>query len=423
MSAGSGLSLGMPTLQRHTLRRGVVEVYEAFTNREVKDSVEAILIAWAHKLPEDRAARVLIKPNLNNDLMALTGNSADLRVLACLIEGLLNRGYRDITVADGSNVGVDRRDINSLRRLRVSALAERYGVKVLDLNRQPGVPIALHAGARPLVATPVIEAELLISVPKVKTHCEATLSCAMKNWVGICQGQQKRHMHMDLGRNIFAINEAVVPHLIIVDGLIGMEGNGPGDGEPFRFGRIIASDDAALNDLVACRLVDLPWREVPYLVHAERAGWFGPQDVAEIEERVAVVRPIKRAPPRSKLAELSEAPALMWLKLAVRPLVEKPAVSEAAYRLRIIQDVYDRVDDTITDLTRDADRCGDCRRCEDFCPTILPLAQIGASPRSPDCVMCLYCWWVCPKEAITLTGQLNHLTRQVQRYKTIVETI
>ena len=113
----------------------------------------------------------------------------------------------------------------------------------------------------------------------------------------------------------------------------------------------------------------------------------------------------------------------MWLKLAVRPLVEKPAVSEAAYRLRIIQDVYDRVDDTITDLTRDADRCGDCRRCEDFCPTFLPLAQIGASPRSSDCVLCLYCWWVCPKEAITLTGQLNHLTRQTQRYKTIVETI
>jgi hypothetical protein len=58
---------------------------------------------------------------------------------------------------------------------------------------------------------------------------------------------------------------------------------------------------------------------VPYLVHAERAGWIGPQDVAEIEQKVAVVRPIKRAPPRSKLAELSEAPALMWLKLAVRP--------------------------------------------------------------------------------------------------------
>jgi formate hydrogenlyase subunit 6/NADH:ubiquinone oxidoreductase subunit I len=37
--------------------------------------------------------------------------------------------------------------------------------------------------------------------------------------------------------------------------------------------------------------------------------------------------------------------------------------------------------------------------------------------------MCLYCWWVCPNEAITLTGQLNHLTRQVQRYKSIVETI
>ena len=54
-------------------------------------------------LGADRDARIVVKPNLNNDLVALTGNCVDLRVLEALFVGLRRRGYRDLTVADGSN--------------------------------------------------------------------------------------------------------------------------------------------------------------------------------------------------------------------------------------------------------------------------------------------------------------------------------
>lgn len=403
--------------------RGRVEVCPAWTTSEVKRTVEALLAGAESRLPANRAARIVIKPNLNNDLVALTGNCADLRVLGALLEALQRRGYLDITVADGSNVGVERRNISSFKRLRIDQLAARHAVRTVDLNRDEGRRIALHAGAQPLVANTVLDAEFLISVPKVKTHAEAGLSCAMKNWVGICVGQDKRHMHQDLGRNIFALSEVVQPDLILVDGLVAMEGNGPGDGDPVRLGILALSDDPFLNDLVVARMVGVHIESVPYLRHARAAGVLDDALAARVDAEVQVVLPIRPAPKRSRLAELSESPSLGWLKRAVQPLLAQPAVAELAYRAKVTQDVYALDDDSLRLASRNAQVCGDCRRCEDFCPTGLKVEEIGVKLDLPDCVQCLYCWWVCPKQALTLIGEVGSMERQIARYKDAIEVL
>jgi uncharacterized protein (DUF362 family)/Pyruvate/2-oxoacid:ferredoxin oxidoreductase delta subunit len=339
------------------------------------------------------------------------------------VEALNERGFTNITIADGSNVGVDRRGIDTFSRLRVNRLARRLGVATLNLNHDTGRVMELHSGARPRVAETVLNADFLLSVPTLKTHVEMGISVAMKNWVGICVGQDKRHMHYDLGRNIFALAQRVQPHLIIVDALIGMEGNGPGDGDPFRLGRLIGSDSMHLCDLVACRIVDFPVRRVPYLVHAIEAEVIQDADIAQVQTAFQPIRTIQPAPKRSPLAELSEARSLRWLKNLVQPLTQRPAVLEAAYRLGVVQDVYDLADDEVTGFTRDADRCGTCERCVDFCPTHLPLSDIGVKTELPDCIGCLYCWWVCPKDAITLEGSVRGMARQIDRYKEVIEQL
>jgi uncharacterized protein (DUF362 family)/ferredoxin len=398
-------------------------VRPAWTDAEVGAVVRDLLTAFADRLPTDSSARIVIKPNLNNDLVALTGNCADLRVLTHIVEGLQERGYSDITIADGSNVGVDRRGIDAFRRLRVDRLCDRLGIRLVDLNKDEGTEVVLHAGAHPRIARTVLDADFLISVPTLKTHVEMGISCALKNWVGICTGQDKRHMHYDLGRNIFALGEVILPHLVIVDGLVGMEGNGPGDGDPFRFGHLIGSDSAHLCDVLVCRLVDFDVRDVPYLVHAMDNGVITSAQVDAIAADVAPIRRIQPAPTRSRLAEWSEARSLRWLKNLVQPLTKRPDVLEAAYKLGVIQDVYCLEDDGVTGITRDTELCGECERCADFCPTHLPLADIGVKTEQPDCIGCMYCWWVCPKDAIQLEGPAHAMTRQIDRYKKVIEQL
>lgn len=393
----------------------------AWTDAEVGAGIDELLSSFSDRLPSDLAAHIVIKPNLNNDLVALTGNCADLRVLAHICEALQTRGYTRITIADGSNVGVERRGIDAMRRLRVDKLCERLGVGLVDLNQDAGTQVQLHAGAHPRVANTVLDADCLISVPTLKTHVEMGLSCALKNWVGICTGQDKRHMHYDLGRNIFALGEQVVPDLIIVDGLVGMEGNGPGDGEPFRLGQLIGSDSMHLCDVVACRLVGLAVDDVPYLVHAADAGRIDAALRKQVADAFSELHRIKPAPARSKLAEISEARSLGWLKRLVRPLTQRPGVLEAAYKLGVVQDVYDLQDDGVRGIVRNQDLCGECTKCADFCPTHLPLEDIGVKTEMPDCIGCMYCWWVCPTDAIRLDGPVQGMSRQIERYKLAIE--
>lgn len=409
-------------MHRVSLPSGAVDIHRAWTSAEVHEAVRAALDARRERLPAV-GARVLIKPNLNNDLVALTGNSTDLRVLCALIEALQALGHREITVADGPNVGIERRGIDVFRRLRISGLRDRYGVRIVDLNREPGRRVPLGDGASPEVAAAVLDADFVISVPTVKTHAEVTLSCACKNWVGLAKGQDKRQLHYDIARNVARIAGLLPPDLVLVDGLVGMEGNGPGDGEPFRLGALVVADSPWLADLAVCRLVDLDWRDVPYLVHGHDDRRFDDADAQGLSAAVAALHTLKRAPQRSRLAIWSERRELLWLKKLVRPVVSRPRVTELAYQARIVQDVYSPEDDTIRGIRRDATACGDCRRCEDFCPTRLPLEQIGQIPAADACISCLYCWWACPKEAIALDGDPNAMERQIARYKPVIEKL
>ena len=402
--------------------KGRVEVHEAWTVAEVRAAVEGIFDSFSDRLPESRAAKVVIKPNLNNDLVALVGNSTDLRVMLSIIEALQERGYTNITVADGSNVGIDRREISTMRRLRYDRLKERCGVNLVNLNRDSGTVHELHAGASPEISNTILNADFLISVPKIKTHAEAQLSCAMKNWVGIVVGQQKREVHLDLAKNIWALNEAVQPDLIIVDGLVGMEGNGPGDGVPFRFGKIVGSDNGFLNDLTVAKMVGMPLTFVPYLVHAKVAGRISRADEV-VADGVETIRVMMRAPERSKLAVLSERRSLRWLKKAVQPALKNPKVIEAAYKLKITQDVYSMDDDAITGIKRVSSDCGECTRCEQVCPTGLKVEEIGVSMTEENCIDCLYCWWICPDGALELEGNLGYMRRHIDKYKGAVEGI
>ena len=85
------------------------DVFKAYTVKEIKAGVKELLGGrYADLLPQDADARILIKPNLNSNMNALTGNTTDLRLVASVIEFLKEKGFRDITIGEGSNSGFYR---------------------------------------------------------------------------------------------------------------------------------------------------------------------------------------------------------------------------------------------------------------------------------------------------------------------------
>ena len=211
---------------------GVVVANGLHSLRDIAPTVSKMLEYIA--LPAESASTILVKPNLNNDLCALTGNSTDLRLVVAVIEALHERGYSDIVVADGPNIGTYRKGIDILERLGVRALCARFGIECVDLNYAPTAEIDLATG--PVrVARICLGADFFVNLPKLKTHAEAGMSLALKSLIGCVSATDKRLVHADLSANIVALNEAIHPDLIIADALIAMEGNGPGDGTPRPF--------------------------------------------------------------------------------------------------------------------------------------------------------------------------------------------
>jgi len=88
-----------------------VSILECRTVQEVREKISYTLKEYAHLFPESRDARILLKPNLNSNMNALTGNTTDLRLLVAVIDFLKKNGYRNLIVGDGTSSGFYRNKI------------------------------------------------------------------------------------------------------------------------------------------------------------------------------------------------------------------------------------------------------------------------------------------------------------------------
>ncbi|MBI2447686.1 MAG: DUF362 domain-containing protein, partial [Candidatus Omnitrophica bacterium] len=229
-----------------------IDFIRAYSLKDIRKGIFDTLEKYKDGLPEVKTARILLKPNLNSNMNALTGNTTDLRLIASVIEFVRENGYKDITIGEGTNSGFYRNNISVLSRLVIDKLAGYYNVKVIDLNFSEKVDIPFKDGVNAGVAKEGMEADFFINMPKLKTHFEVGMSVCLKNMMGCLVGQEnKKKTHKSLAENILNINNRVKPHLHIVDGLIAMEGLGPTRGTPVNTGLIIVGQDPYLIDLVS----------------------------------------------------------------------------------------------------------------------------------------------------------------------------
>jgi len=210
---------------------------------------------------------VLLKPNL------LCGKSPEKAVTThpSIIRGMIHI----VREAGGIPFIGDSPSIGSLMRA-----AEKAGIKrVAEETRCP-----LKEFDNPIIPTDrggkffkhleidrsVLEADVVINLPKWKTHGAVLLTLGVKNLFGCIPGPRKPLWHLRAGESqkVFAqilldVYRVIQPSLTILDGIIGMEGNGPGSGDPILLGLILASRDALSIDLIVCDLLGIPRESVP----------------------------------------------------------------------------------------------------------------------------------------------------------------
>ena len=358
-----------------------------------------------YQLPKNKNARIVLKPNLNNDMNALIGNSTDLRVIISTIKALQKRKYKNITIAEGPNCGIDHMKIDVFKRLRIDKIAELYNVKIINLNNSEYEIVDLVTG-KAKIGKVILDNDFLINLPKVKTHIEVGMTVCMKNFVGCFQALDKRKIHDSLVKNIVRMNEIKKPDLNIIDGLVAMEGNGPAAGIPKKLNLILIGKNSFINDLLCTKLFGFDLDYVPYLKIAIEKGLISKEDL-EYSKSVKEITKLKKAKENifAKIFLNNFFVRLRYNKF-IDPFFKKGPIPEFFNIIRVRQDVYNFQDDNITDLYLENKK--ESEKCKEFCPVNLK------TPEDKKCIKCMYCFMV--DSDVKYKGSLGFLEGQLQRY-------
>jgi uncharacterized protein (DUF362 family)/ferredoxin len=404
-----------------------ISVKKALSSTQVRKAVFDIFEQYESLLPKNRNATIIIKPNLNSNMNALTGNTTDLRVLASVIHVLKSRGYAAITLAEGTNSGFYRQGINVISRLKVDKLAQAFGVQFRDTNYDDVREIHFEGKEKAGVAKTFIEADFFINIPKLKMHYETEMSVCCKSLIGCLAGMKnKQRTHFSLIKNICNLNESIKPDLQIIDAVIAMEGNGPTTGTPVKVGVIVAGTNPYLLDLAAAEIAHVPSGEVPVLAEAKKRRKFTDSDQAYIKslDLASLSRPFQR-PKLSRLTALVTHKKLQkyFQKIRHAPLVghffDQGLGNRLLFSLGVTQEVMINHDMGQVTLSLDASKCVQCGACVNYCP----MGKACPEENPKKCLLCLYCFSICPNNAILLNGKIGFFQEQLKQYNEAIRNL
>jgi len=215
--------------------------------------------------------RVLLKPNLV-EFDSATAINTDVAVLAAALAAFRSLGAADVRIGEGPG---HRRDTLGLaEEARYPRGIGDFERIFTDLNRDDVRAADNFAGERFYFPETVLGADLIVSLAKMKTHHWAGATLSMKNLVpGAVYGWPKNKLHyIGIPRAIAELNRTFRNTFALVDGIVGMEGNGPIQGRPKHAGVLVMGRDLAAVDSTCCRIMGIDPGKVEYLRLASRIG-------------------------------------------------------------------------------------------------------------------------------------------------------
>jgi len=323
--------------------------------------------------------KVLIKPNVLRASEAKEGIATHPAVLRAVVEKVEAMGPASIIVGDNPGLFSYGANEESFRKTGLMDAAKGYyqniGNDALQVRFNPDVMETVS------VSRAVLEADVLISLPKFKTHGLTVLTGAVKNSYGLLPGAQKAKLHKAAGsperfhEMIVDVFRLRVPDLFIMDAVVGMEGNGPASPDLRDIGLVLASDNGVALDSVVAMMMGCDPGRLRFLRKAKDLG-LGDYDLDSIEV-IGALTPLKdfRLPPLG---------------------------GEAIFQNETIQEMLQ--ERTLLRPKADPDLCTACGACIDQCPvSALTMGEEDIPQVDADtCITCFCCQETCPEKAITL---------------------
>lgn len=239
---------------------------------EVRDAIERALDALDVDLSGKRTA--FLKPNLVVATSPKTAVVTHPVMIEALVEVLRKRGLTSIAMGDGPGVGLDVEEV--FRVTGYSKLAERLGIELVNLNTTERRKTKWKYGELGVPAI-VEDTDLYVNIPKLKTHGYTTVTLSVKNHKGLLSEPDKKRDHQ-LGLHDPLAQHASIrpPDLIVLDGITGVEGDGPLHGKVVK-SRVFAVGTNMLEvDSVAARLMGF---DPAGIEHLRLAGELGTGDM------------------------------------------------------------------------------------------------------------------------------------------------
>ena len=360
---------------------------------EVEDAVrEAVRLLGGISSVVRPGERVLIKPNMLHPAAPRKAITTHPSLVAAVIKLVKEAGAIPLV---GDSPGIARCE-RVLRATGIGAVAEELGAETMDFSASL-VEVENETGLRAkklVLSRAAVEADKIISLPKLKTHGQVYFTGAVKNQFGCVPGFLKAQHHCRFpDREHFAevlldINRYLRPKLAlaVMDGIVAMEGNGPSGGTPRDVGVIVAGRDFPAVDVVACRVVNIDPITVPTTRAAYESGYMAEEmeDIEVLGEPVenVFVEDFQRLQVVNRIAQFGPFPPSVARRLT-ESLVPKPAP--------------------------DKKLCTLCGVCVEACPAVPKAIKLAGSKILIDkskCIRCYCCQEMCPSGAMKLKSGL-----------------
>jgi len=304
---------------------------------------------------------------------------------------LLKEAGADITVGDDIESGPgDRFSISGFRQM-----CQRAGVRLVNLRE--GGFVATEGNGRLLdpvyVSRIAVEADVIVNLPKLKTHSLTIFTGGIKNMYGTIPASLRQRYHRDfinvddfnlMLTDVFA---AIRPQLTIMDGIVAMEGAGPANGNLRQTNIILASQDAVALDTVATSIIGLNPQDIDTIRYCDERGLgVGKLEAIEVTgESIRSVTVPDFQPPaastRLLMTRMSKPLPSQILRFVMRQIVVRPRVVTS--------------------------RCTACAECVKICPTgAATIIEKTVTINKAKCIQCMCCHEVCRDNAIALRRPL-----------------